>query len=166
MFSKKRFACVSIIMLLSLMALLNISSGIRIASGLLLTKADRQVRIYEAGRDPMSYEMYGFNNKEMRKVLKKIQNENTWRKYPLDATTNILIDKWHSVMKSTTMHEVLLADSTYIDTIKNIKNGYYLVIDKQKDKLKQPILERKSFNYSLFFLDLDTNTIHYFDFNT
>lgn len=165
--SKKNLIVICIILLLTLFIGLNTANNQPIAPGLHLNKANRQLKIYNPkGRDHQSYELYSFNDKEMGDILEAIQTETDWHKYPLDAVSSALLDEWHAYIKWHPTYEPILKESNYINHIKCINEGYYLVIDHQKDKASRPILERSSYNYSLLFIDLKRQTIHYFDLNT
>ena len=95
-------------------------------------------------------------------VLKEIQENQDWKKFPLDETVQALV---YGVSDETGGTGPLLVDNDGNDLVPEIRNGYYRLIDRQTDK-ETDILHRYSFNFTVGLYDTDSNVLYCCDLDT
>lgn len=148
---------------------INFKSFFRNTSGIKLNTENRVLKFNSPSSflgDGHDFEIYTYDDNEMNAILKKIENQKKWSKYPLDDTTYRLTELWSSLIKSDTEAQALLKESNYKEFIPDIENGYYFLIDRGSDDNDKSILKRGSLNFNLYLLDLNTNTIYYITLDT
>ncbi len=84
-------------------------------------------------------------------ILEEIKSSSKWSEFPLNDTVQTLI----YMMNNSGEHPI----------IPEIRNGYYLLIDRQNDA-ETDILHRYSFNFTLGLYDTDTNTLYFCELDT
>lgn len=100
--------------------------------------------------DGTSYVVLQFSDDSL---LDQLRNNKQWHPLPMDDTAKILAFGYE------------LEDGTYSPfcegyTFPEAKNGLYCLIDGDSDE-DIPLLERKSFHYSLAMYDTDTKTLYF-----
>lgn len=90
-------------------------------------------------------------------VLDEIKGNAEWKAFPLDDTVQALV---YGVNDETSSIGPFINDGTGNPLVREIQNGYYILIDRQKDQ-ETDILERSSFNVTVGLYDTDTNTLYY-----
>ena len=95
-------------------------------------------------------------------VLDEIKGNAEWKAFPLDDTVQALV---YGVNDETSSIGPFINDGTGNPLVREIQNGYYILIDCQKDK-ETDILERSSFNVTVGLYDTDTNTLYYCTLDT
>lgn len=99
-------------------------------------------------------------------VLTEIQENQEWSSFPLDETVQALV---YGVENETSKYGPYLTDDDGEPLVPEIRNGYYLLIDRQIKNGKAPeadILHRYSFNFDLGLYDTDTNTLYFCQLDT
>lgn len=115
--------------------------------------------------DGVDYDVYRFNDKQMKNIIKKIKIKKTWRKYPIDSTTSELISEWRWVMENQSTAQQFMEESNIKELIPIIENGYYLLVDRSGGQSEESKHKYGLRNYSVFLLDVDTNTLYYIAFD-
>lgn len=95
-------------------------------------------------------------------VLDEIKGNAEWKAFPLDDTVQALV---YGVNDETSSIGPFINDGTGNPLVREIQNGYYILIDRQKDQ-ETDILERSSFNVTVGLYDTDTNTLYYCTLDT
>ena len=95
-------------------------------------------------------------------VLEDIKGTAEWKAFPLDDTVQALV---YGVNDETSSIGPFINDGTGNPLVREIQNGYYILIDRQKDQ-ETDILERSSFNVTVGLYDTDTNTLYYCTLDT
>ena len=95
-------------------------------------------------------------------VLDEIKGNAEWKAFPLDETVQALV---YGVNDETSSIGPFINDGTGNPLVREIQNGYYILIDRQKDQ-ETDILERSSFNVTVGLYDTDTNTLYYCTLDT
>ena len=95
-------------------------------------------------------------------VLDEIKGNAEWKAFPLDDTVQALV---YGVNDETSSIGPFINDGTGNPLVREIQNGYYILIDRQKDQ-EIDILERSSFNVTVGLYDTDTNTLYYCTLDT
>lgn len=95
-------------------------------------------------------------------VLDEIKGNAEWKAFPLDDTVQALV---YGVNDETSSIGPFINDGTGNPLVREIQNGYYIPIDRQKDQ-GTDILERSSFNVTVGLYDTDTNTLYYCTLDT
>lgn len=95
-------------------------------------------------------------------VLDEIKGNAEWKAFPLDDTVQALV---YGVNDETSSIGPFINDGTGNPLVREIQNGYYILIDRQKDQ-ETDILERPSFNVTVGLYDTDTNTLYYCTLDT
>lgn len=95
-------------------------------------------------------------------VLEQIKRNSNWKPFPLDKAVQALV---YGISDGTSSMGPFLNDGNGNPLVPEIKNGYYLLIDRNTDK-ETDILNRSSFNFTLGLYDADTNTLHYCQLDT
>lgn len=93
-------------------------------------------------------------------VLKTIRDNSKWKTFPLDHTVQTLV---YGVQDKTSSYGPYLTDDGE-PLVPEIRNGYYLLIDRHAEKDKETgadILNRHSFNFDLGIYDTDTDTLYF-----
>lgn len=82
---------------------------------------------------------------------KQIQQNAAWKPFPTDET----------------IKELLTFDSEFefAPFVEKIENGYYILIDRQKDQ-SEDILSRGSYNFTAAFYDADQKVMYFWKFDT
>lgn len=89
-------------------------------------------------------------------VLDEIKENPDWKAFPLDKTVQALV---YGISDETSSIGPFLTDGNGNTLVPEIKNGYYLLIDRHTDK-DTDILSRSSFNFTIGLYDTDTNTLY------
>lgn len=95
------------------------------------------------------------------KVLSEIRNDPGWKTFPLDETVQTLV---YGIEDETGKYGPYLTDRDEKPLVPEIRNGYYLLIDRQAEREKATetdILHRSSFNFDLGLYDADTDTLYF-----
>lgn len=141
----------------------------RDASGLSLTE-DNLVFLSKSKAsfhgDGCDYEIYEFDDIETKELVEKVRSSDKWSRYPLDSVSSELVNIWNGFIKNESTSQEELAKSNYTSDIPKIDNGYYLLLDRATYNKSEAILERSSYNFSLFLFDADKNTIYYLILDT
>lgn len=95
-------------------------------------------------------------------VLDEIKGNAEWKAFPLDETVQALV---YGVNDETSSIGPFINDGTGNPLVREIQNGYYILIDRQKDQ-ETDILEHSSFNVTVGLYDTDTNTLYYCTLDT
>lgn len=95
-------------------------------------------------------------------VLKEIRANQDWKSFPLDETIQTLV---YGVSDETGRMGPFLEDEDGNNLVPEIRNGYYLLIDRHTDK-KTDILHRYSFNFTVGLYDTDSNRLYCCDLDT
>ncbi len=95
-------------------------------------------------------------------VLEEIKSSSEWSEFPLDDTVQALV---YGLSDGTTHVGPMLNDNEGHPIVPEIRNGYYLLIDRQNDTTAD-ILHRYSFNFTLGLYDTDTNTFYLCELDT
>ena len=95
-------------------------------------------------------------------ILKEIKSSSQWSEFPLDDTVQALV---YGLSDETTQIGPMLNDNEGHPIVPEIRNGYYLLIDRQNDAAAD-ILDRYSFNFTLGLYDTDTNTLYFCELDT
>ncbi len=99
-------------------------------------------------------------------VLMKIQDNTKWKAFPLDETVQTLV---YGTEDETGKSGPYLTDKDGKPLVPEIRNGYYLLIDRQAEKDKAAgadFLHRSSFNFDLGLYDTDTNILYFCQLDT
>lgn len=94
-------------------------------------------------------------------VLQQIDNNSSWKEFPLDKAVETLV---YGISNGDSSTGPFLTDNNGKTLVPQILNGYYILIDRQNSDAA--ILERKSFNLSLGLYDTDTKTIYFCKLDT
>lgn len=95
-------------------------------------------------------------------VLKEIQASQDWKAFPLDETVQTLV---YGVSDENGRTGPFLEDADGNNLVPEIRNGYYLLIDRHTDK-ETDILQRHSFNFTVGLYDTDNNRLYCCDLDT
>ena len=95
-------------------------------------------------------------------ILEEIRSSSQWSEFPLDDTVQALV---YGLSDETTQIGPMLNDNEGHPIVPEIRNGYYLLIDRQNDAAAD-ILDRYSFNFTLGLYDTDTNTLYFCELDT
>lgn len=101
-----------------------------------------------------------------RKVLEQIESSAKWKKFPLDETVRALV---YGISDDTGSVGPFLTDSDGKALVPDIRDGYYLLIDRMADPelaTGADILHRGSFNFTLGIYDTDTDTLYFCKLDT
>lgn len=96
------------------------------------------------------------------KVLEQIEASAQWDDFPLDETAKTLV---YGISDEISRIGPFLNVGNGNPLAPEIQNGYYLLIDRHRDK-ETDILNRSSFNFTLGIYDTDTDTLYYCKFDT
>lgn len=104
------------------------------------------------------------------KTAEQIKESGKWRPFPLDETVKALV-YGVTYKDGTEAYSVgpYLQDEDGKALIPEIKNGYYLMIDRQEGKsgaAEAGLLERASMNFSLGIYDTDSDTLYYCEYDS
>lgn len=129
------------------------SIGIDISHGQEISKYDT----HSGNGDGTSCVAFRFDDDD--EILKQIRENNTWNMFPLSETVTTLV---YGISDQTSRIGPFLSDQNGKALVPMIKNGYYLLIDRQakEDELQPDILHRASFNLTLALYDTDTKTLY------
>lgn len=100
------------------------------------------------------------------KVLEQIESSAKWKKFPLDETVRALV---YGVSDDTGSIGPFLTDGGGEALVPDIRNGYYLLIDRMADPDRSTgadILHRGAFNFTLGIYDADTDTLYFCKLDT
>ena len=159
------WSCLCILLCLSLTACsaeLNLEEGasyisdeldLDIKSGKVLTAWDEHGGFHGDGT---AYAVLGFSDSS---VLEQIENSDDWNPFPLDDTVTILV-------YGTDGAGPYLTDENQEPLLPKIRNGYYLLIDRQEDQEEPDMLKRYSMNFTLAIYDTDTDRLYYCEEDT
>ena len=89
-------------------------------------------------------------------VLDEIEGNAEWKPFPLDETVQALV---YGVKDETSSIGPFINDGNSNPLVREIQNGYYILIDRQEDQ-ERNILDRPSFNVTVGLYDTDTNTLY------
>lgn len=89
-------------------------------------------------------------------VLDEIKGNAKWKAFPLDETVQALV---YGVNDGTSSIGPFINDGNGNPLVREIQNGYYILIDRQEEK-ETDILDRSSFNVTVGLYDTDTNTLY------
>ena len=89
-------------------------------------------------------------------VLDEIKGNAEWKAFPLDETVQALV---YGVNDETSSIGPFINDGNGNPLVREIQNGYYILIDRQEDQ-ERNILDRPSFNVTVGLYDTDTNTLY------
>lgn len=93
-------------------------------------------------------------------VLQEIQRSPAWKPFPLDETVQILVYGISGESDGMRFQRGPYLDrNDHKSIVPDIRNGYYLLIDRQKDK-ESDILSRSSLNFTVGLYDTDTHTLY------
>ena len=95
-------------------------------------------------------------------ILEEIKSSAKWKEFPLDDTVQALVYGWSD---GATQIGPMLNDNEGHPIVSEIRNGYYLLIDRQNGA-EGDILDRYSFNFTLGLYDTDTNTLYFCELDT
>ncbi|MCI8375531.1 MAG: hypothetical protein HFI29_08860 [Lachnospiraceae bacterium] len=95
-------------------------------------------------------------------VLDQIETSTPWKSFPLNETVKTLV---YGISDKTSRIGPFLNDGNGNSLVPEIKNGYYLLIDRHTDK-STDILTRSSFHFTLGLYDTDTDTLYYCELDT
>ncbi|MGB3368911.1 MAG: hypothetical protein WBA54_15545 [Acidaminobacteraceae bacterium] len=84
----------------------------------------------------------------------------------MDSVTSKLLNRCNGYVQYDSVLQEALGESNYNEFIPTINNGYYFLLDRISYYTEKPILERGTYNFSLFILDSDSNTIYYMTLDT
>lgn len=128
------------------------SIGIDISHGQKISNYDT----HSGNGDGTSCVAFRFDDDE---ILEQIRENNTWNMFPLSDTVTTLV---YGISDQTSRIGPFLSDQNGKALVPMIKNGYYLLIDRQakEDELQPDILHRASFNLTLTLYDTDTKTLY------
>lgn len=113
--------------------------------------------------DGEDYDVYRFSDEEMKKVIRKVKEKEAWKKYPIDSTTLELINEWHAFMENQSSAKAFMKESDIDELIPTIENGYYLLLDRSNSQSEESKLKYGLNNYSIFLLNIDSNTLYYIE---
>ena len=88
--------------------------------------------------------------------LDEIKENTEWKPFPLDETVQALV---YGVKDETSSIGPFINDGNGNPLVREIQNGYYILIDRQEDQ-ETDILDRPSFNVTVGLYDTDTNTLY------
>lgn len=130
------------------------SIGIDISHGQEISKYDT----HSGNGDGTSCVAFRFDDDD-DEILEQIRENNTWNMFPLSETVTTLV---YGISDQTSRIGPFLSDQNGKALVPMIKNGYYLLIDRQakEDELQPDILHRASFNLTLALYDTDTKTLY------
>lgn len=89
-------------------------------------------------------------------VLDEIEGNAEWKPFPLDETVQALV---YGLKDETSSIGPFINDGNGNPLVREIQNGYYILIDRQEDQ-ERNILDRPSFNVTVGLYDTDTNTLY------
>ena len=89
-------------------------------------------------------------------VLEEIKENAEWKPFPLDETVQALV---YGVKDETSCIGPFINDGVGNPHVREIQNGYYILIDRQEDQ-ERNILDRPSFNVTVGLYNTDTNTLY------
>lgn len=95
-------------------------------------------------------------------VLDEIKENSEWKPFPLDETVQALV---YGLKDETSSIGPFINDGNGNPLVREIQNGYYILIDRQEDQ-ERNILNRSSFNVTVGLYDTDTNTLYYCTLDT
>lgn len=95
-------------------------------------------------------------------VLNEIKENSEWKQFPLDETVQALV---YGISDESSSIGPFLNDGNGNALVPEVKNGYYLLIDRHTDK-ETDILSRASFNFTVGLYDTDTDTLYYCELDT
>ena len=90
-------------------------------------------------------------------VLEEIKGNAEWKVFPLDETVQALV---YGMNDETSSIGPFINDGNGNPLVREIQNGYYILIDRQEEK-ETDILDRSSFNVTVGLYDTDTNTLYW-----
>lgn len=100
------------------------------------------------------------------KVLEQIESSSKWKKFPLDETVRALV---YGISDDTGSVGPFLTDGDGEALVPDIRDGYYLLIDRMADPdlaTGADILHRGAFNFTLGIYDADTDTLYFCKLDT
>lgn len=95
------------------------------------------------------------------RALEQIEKSDQWRKLPLEKTVQALV---YGIEEGTSQIGPFLTDEKGDPLVPEIREGYYLLIDRQAEPGKATgadILHRGSFNFTLGLYDTEAQTLYY-----
>lgn len=95
-------------------------------------------------------------------VLEEIRGNSEWKEFPLDDTVRALV---YGVSDETGRIGPYLNDNKGNPIVPEIRNGYYLLIDRQNEAEKD-ILDRHSFNLTLGLYDAGAKILYFCKLDT
>lgn len=130
--------------------------GIDVSSGNEISNSDTHGGFHGDGT---TYIALSFSDNN---VLDQIKASAQWEYFPLDRTVKTLI---YGISDETSGIGPFLNDGNGNPLVPEIRNGYYLLIDRHTGK-GTDILNRGSFNFTLGLYDTDTDTLYYCKLDT
>ena len=124
--------------------------GIDVSGGEELSASDTQGGFHGDGVSSVALSFNDLN------VLEEIRGNAEWKPFPLDETVQALV---YGVKDETSSIGPFINDGTGTPLVREIQNGYYILIDRQEDQ-ETDILDRPSFNVTVGLYDTDTNTLY------
>ena len=100
------------------------------------------------------------------RALEQIEKSGQWRKFPLEETVQALV---YGIEEGTSRIGPFLTDEEGNSLVPEIREGYYLLIDRQAEPGKATgadMLHRSSFNLTLGLYDTATQTLYYCKLDT
>ena len=124
--------------------------GIDVSGGEELSASDTQGGFHGDGVSSVALSFSDLN------VLEEIRGNAEWKPFPLDETVQALV---YGVKDETSSIGPFINDGNGNPLVREIQNGYYILIDRQEDQ-ERNILDRPSFNVTVGLYDTDTNTLY------
>lgn len=95
-----------------------------------------------------------FSNKQSDDFINKINENKNWKEMPININLN----------------RSIIYKNVEGNTIPNVKNGYWLFIDRHSNTVNKyeynESLTQASFNYSIAIFDIDTNILYIYSLDT
>lgn len=129
--------------------------GIDVSSGKELSNYDT----HSGNGDGTTCIVLSFENDD---VLKQIEENSDWNKFPLDEITRTLV---YGVDNQTSSIGPFLNNDKGENLVPQIENGYYILIDRQSNQADN-ILDRGSFNFTLGIYNTDNNNLYFCKLDT
>ena len=134
--------------------------GVNVSSGIKLSDTDTHRGFHGDGYTFTSLQF------EDNSVLDVIKEDSKWKEFPLDATMQTLV---YGLDDEESQIGPFLNDGQGNALVPEIKNGYYILIDRyaEKDKVRgADILNRDSFNFTVGLYDADNNIMYFCKLDT
>ena len=101
-------------------------------------------------------------NFQNENVLKEIEANPDWKRFPLDETAQILA---YGYEDKTSQIGPFVTNDKGENLIPEIENGYYILVDRQSNQTDN-ILDRGSFNFTLGIYDTENNNLYFCKLDT